>query len=325
MSLRVALGCHPLLGEDDAHLRNAAQALGSVGAEVAILADPEQFPDDAPDVVHYAGPFHVQSAVALVAHAQRVEAPFFLTCRFGGSHRNQDSDLQQRGQAAAIAAAKILFAPASTADAVRAEVGREDLLALPEMPDSLALDAADPDGFRAQFHIHGPYLLLIADRLEAAQQQHLILAAAKMAGMQSVVLSRTSENEYRARCDTCAAPGTVYAGALGDALRGGAVLGAAAALMAPRHGDHATPVLTALAADLPVVAGPGTAVPDCARNRVTFADPSIPSLFAEAIGKVLRTPRSTPAGKIGPSPTPDRLGCTLLRGYGAIPAGSSLR
>ena len=75
-SLRVALGCHPLLGEDDAHLRSTAHALRRVGAEVTCLASPEQFPDIAPDVVHYAGPFHVQSAVDFVAHAQRVEAPF---------------------------------------------------------------------------------------------------------------------------------------------------------------------------------------------------------------------------------------------------------
>ena len=325
MSLRVALGCHPLLGEDDAHLRSVAHALRGVGAEVTTLTGPDQNQDVPPDVVHYAGPFHVQSAVDLVAHAQRVEARFFLTCRFGGSDRQPDSDLQQRGQAAAIAAAKVLFAPASTADDLRAELGREDLLTLPEMPDFPALESADPDGFRAQFDIDRPYLLLIADRLEAAQQQDLLLEAAKLAGVPSVVLSRTRASEYRARCDASAATGTVYAGALSDALRGGAVVGAAAALMAPRHRDHATHVLTALAAGLPVVAGPGTAVPDCVRNRITFADPSIPPLFAQAIGDVLHSPRSTSADEIGFRDTPDGLGCALLRGYGAIPAGSGLR
>ena len=325
MSLRIALGCHPVLGEDDSHVNSVVHALRSVGAEVTPLTHPEQWPDIPPDVLHYAGPFHVQSAVNLVAHAQRLGVPFFLTCRFSAADREQYGDLWERGEAAAVAAAKVLFAPESTAADIRAELGRDDLVALPEVHNPAALEDANPDKFRTLFRIDQPYLLLLADRVEEEQQQHLLLAAAKMTDLPAVVLGRTESNKYRARCDFRAAPATVYAGNLSVPLRGGAVLGAAAAvLMAPRHRDHSTHLLTALAAGLPVVAGPGTAVPDRMGHRVTLADPSIPTLFAEAIREVLNSHRSTQSDP-DTYRTPEDLGGALLRGYGAIPAGGRRR
>ena len=319
MSLRIALGCHPVLGEDDSHVSSVVHALRSVGAEVMPLTRPEQWPDLPPDVLHYAGPFHVQSAVNLVAHAQRIGVPFFLTCRFSATEREQSGDLWERGEAAAVAAAKVLFAPESTAAEIGAELGRDALVALPEIPDLAALENANPDKFRSLFRIDQPYLLLPADRVEEEQQQHLLLAAAKMTNLPTVVLGRTESSEYRARCDFRAVPATVYAGSLSPSLRGGAVLGpAAAVLMAPRHRDHSTHLLTALAAGLPVVAGPGTAVPESLGHRVVLANPSIPTLFAEAIHEVLESHRSTQSPES--YRTPDDLGCALLRGYGAIPA-----
>ena len=67
-----------------------------------------------------------------------------------------------------------------------------------------------------------------------------------------------------------------------------------------------------------MVAGPGTAVPESMKHRVVLADPSIPTLFAEAIHGVLESHQSTQSPET--YRTPDDLGCALLRGYGAIPA-----
>ncbi len=98
---------------------------------------------------------------------------------------------------------------------------------------------------------------------------------------------------------------------------------AAAVLMAPRQRDHATHLLTALSANLPVVAGPGSTMPDGCRDRVTIADPQIPAIFAVAIQAALDTHRP-PQPQAIVEWTPESLGCALLRGYGAIPANREL-
>ena len=324
MSLRVALGCHPELGEEDAHVRATIHGLSVVGAEVMPLTRPDQWPDIPPDVLHYAGRFHVQSAVNLVAHAQRLGVPFFLTCRFTSAGCDYNEDLWQRGQAAAVAAARVLFVPESNLAGLQSDLDRKDLVALPEMPDLPALETADADAFRTLFKIERPYLLLLADRVEEEQQQHLLLAAAKMTGLPAVVFGSIKPDDYRARCDFEAAPATVYAGTLPAPLRGGSLFGAAAAvLMAPRQRDHATHLLTALSADLPVVAGPGSTIPDGCSDRVTIADPQVPALFAAAIQAALDSHRS-PQSQANVEWKPESLGCALLRGYGAIPANREM-
>lgn len=324
MSLRVALGCHPDLGEEDAHVRATIHGLSVVGAEITPLTRPDQWPDTPPDVLHYVGQFHVQSAVNLVAHAQRLGVPFFLTCRLNSSDCDQNGDLWQRGQAAAIAAARVLFVPESNLASLQSDLDRKDLVALPEMPDLPALETADAGAFRTLFKIDRPYLLLLADRVEEEQQQHLLLAAAKMTGLPAVVLGSIEPDDYRSRCEFEAAPATVYAGALPAPLRGGALFGAAAAvLMAPRQRDHATHLLTALAAGQPVVAGPGITMPEGCSDRVTIADPQVPALFAAAIQAALDSNRP-PRPPAIVEWTPENLGCALLRGYGAIPAQRGL-